>query len=164
MSDINWTSDQQKLSDLTPWEDNPRQLTDKKAEDLQESIRKFGQVIPYSISPSGEIYDGHQRQHVMGMMEKYGRDCIVAVRVSSRVLTDDERRELVIRLHENTGEWDIDGLANLYDVEELEAWGFDKLDSIFVPDFQPVGEDEQPRLDQKAPIKCPHCGEEFVPA
>lgn len=32
-----------------------------------------------------------------------------------------------------------------------------------VPDFQPVGADEQPRLDQKSPITCPHCGEEFVP-
>lgn len=27
-----------------------------------------------------------------------------------------------------------------------------------VPDFQPVGADEQPRLDQKNPVICPHCG------
>ena len=32
-----------------------------------------------------------------------------------------------------------------------------------VPDFEPVPEDEQPRLDQKSPIRCPHCGEEFIP-
>ena len=32
-----------------------------------------------------------------------------------------------------------------------------------VPDFAPVGADEQPRLDQKAPVTCPHCGEEFIP-
>ena len=31
------------------------------------------------------------------------------------------------------------------------------------PDFQPVGEDEQGRLDQKAPIVCPNCNSEFVP-
>jgi ParB family chromosome partitioning protein len=32
-----------------------------------------------------------------------------------------------------------------------------------VPNFQPVGIDEQGRLDQKKPITCPHCGAEFVP-
>ena len=31
------------------------------------------------------------------------------------------------------------------------------------PDFQPVGIDEQCRLDQKKPIVCPECGHEFVP-
>lgn len=29
--------------------------------------------------------------------------------------------------------------------------------------FQPVGADEQPRLDQKSPVICPHCGKEFTP-
>lgn len=31
------------------------------------------------------------------------------------------------------------------------------------PNFLPVGADEQGRLDQKAPVKCPHCGAEFQP-
>lgn len=35
---------------------------------------------------------------------------------------------------------------------------------IVPPDFAPVGADTQPRLDQKAPVTCPHCGEEFVPS
>lgn len=34
---------------------------------------------------------------------------------------------------------------------------------ITPPDFEPVDVSEQPRLDQKAPVTCPHCGEEFVP-
>lgn len=34
---------------------------------------------------------------------------------------------------------------------------------ITPPDFAPVSADEQPRLDQKAPVTCPHCGAEFVP-
>jgi ParB-like chromosome segregation protein Spo0J len=32
-----------------------------------------------------------------------------------------------------------------------------------VPDFGPVGIDEQGRLDQKAPVICPECGHEFTP-
>ena len=35
---------------------------------------------------------------------------------------------------------------------------------VIPPDFQPVGADEQGRLDQKSPITCPHCRKEFVPA
>lgn len=34
---------------------------------------------------------------------------------------------------------------------------------IIPPDFEPASEDEQGRLDEKAPIECPHCHKEFVP-
>jgi len=34
---------------------------------------------------------------------------------------------------------------------------------ITAPDFQPVGIDEQGRLDQKKPVTCPECGHEFTP-
>jgi len=34
--------------------------------------------------------------------------------------------------------------------------------SITMPNFQPVGVEEQPRLDQKTPIQCPECGHEFT--
>lgn len=34
---------------------------------------------------------------------------------------------------------------------------------VYPPDFQPVGIDEQPRLDQKKLVICPECGHEFTP-
>jgi hypothetical protein len=37
------------------------------------------------------------------------------------------------------------------------------LADIQSPDFKPVGPETQPRLDQKSPVECPHCGGEFVP-
>jgi hypothetical protein len=36
-------------------------------------------------------------------------------------------------------------------------------EGIIPPDFQPVGIDEQGRLDQKAKVTCPECGCEFTP-
>ena len=74
------------------------------------------------------------------------------------------------------GDWDWDALSG-WDAGDLQAWGFDTetltnwqtdigaLRTMIetTPDFQPVDESEQPRLDQKAPITCPHCGMEFVP-
>jgi len=36
-------------------------------------------------------------------------------------------------------------------------------EGIIPPDFQPVGEDEQGRLDEKKKVVCPECGHEFTP-
>jgi len=121
---IQWTSDKRRLADLIPWDNNPRQLKEMQAEHLEISLDKFGLAIPFLISPNNEIYDGHQRQALMQMMTQYGPGAAVDVRVSDRLLTMQERKELVIRLHENTGEWDFDVLANVYDADELAEWGF----------------------------------------
>ena len=134
---ITWTNETRKLSDLIPWDINPRQLTEKQAEHLQKSLRKFGLAQPFLISPDDDIYDGHQRTKLMDIMKEWGHDALIDCRMSSRLLTDDERRELVIRLHENTGEWDFDTLANVYEVEELGDWG---MADWKIAEFMPVEE------------------------
>lgn len=48
-------------------------------------------------------------------------------------------------------------LSGMWTQPELEYLG------VVTPTFSPVDESEQPRLDQKAPITCPHCGMEFIP-
>jgi ParB-like chromosome segregation protein Spo0J len=140
-------------------------MTKKQADGLRLSIERFGFAVPFLVSPDGDIYDGHQRKTLMDAIKEYGPNATVDVRVSSRPLTDDERRELVVRLKQNQAGWDFDMLPNLYEREELLEWGFDEaeLGMAFVPEFDPVDESTQPRLDQKAPVTCPHCGMEFVP-
>lgn len=44
---------------------------------------------------------------------------------------------------------------------EAGLYGLGKDDA---PNFEPVGEDEQSRLDQRAPVTCPECGHEFSPS
>ena len=125
MSDITWTNGTRKLSDLVPWAHNPKRMTKKQAEGLKLSIERFGFAVPFLISPNNDIYDGHQRQTLMNAMKEHGGNAEVDVRVSSRLLTDDERRELIIRLKQNQAGWDFDMLPNLYDKEELLEWGFE---------------------------------------
>jgi len=120
---ITWSNVERKLSDLIPWDKNPRHLTDRQAEELQKSIMRFGLAQPFLISPKDDIYDGHQRQSLLDIMEEYGADADIDCRMSSRMLTADERRELVVRLHENVGEWDYEGLTELYTMDELTGWG-----------------------------------------
>ena len=47
---------------------------------------------------------------------------------------------------------------------KMESMGFELGELGDAADFQPTNGLEQPRLDQKAPIQCPECGNEFVPS
>lgn len=160
---ITWTNEKRKLSDLIPWEHNPRIIKNKQAERLVDSVETFGQVETLAVGPQNELYNGHQRLSVLA--GQYGMDYEVDVRVASRPLTERERQQLTVYLHRGTtGEWNFEELVNWGAEDDLLTWGFDENELGFaVPDFQPVGADEQPRLDQKAPVTCPHCGELFVP-
>ena len=133
MSDLTWANEQRKLSDLVPWEHNPKRMTKKQADGLRASIEHFGFAVPFLVSPDGDIYDGHQRQALMGAIKDYGPNATVDVRVSSRPLTDDERRELVVRLKQNQAGWDFDMLANDWDKDQLIEWGMDFLDDGIDP-------------------------------
>ena len=124
-----WTNEKRKLSDLKPWERNPRQIKDKQAKLLAESFSDFGQVETIAISANGDIYNGHQRLSVLA--GKYGMDYEVDVRVSSRDLTEKERERLTVYLHRGaTGEWSWDELAN-WDMSDLLTWGFEESDFPF---------------------------------
>jgi len=136
-SSMFWTNEKRKLSDLKPWQRNPRQIKDKQAKLLAESFSDFGQVETIAISANGDIYNGHQRLSVLA--GKYGMDYEVDVRVSSRDLTEKERERLTVYLHRGaTGEWDFDELAN-WDMSDLLTWGFEESDFPF--DVAPAMED-----------------------
>jgi hypothetical protein len=121
---VTWVNETRRLGDLIPYEKNPKTLKKKQADGLKISIRKFGLAIPLLISPNNDIYDGNQRTALLTAMEEFGPDAIVDVRVSSRVLTEDEQKELIVRLVKNTAEFDFDALANNYEVKDLLDWGF----------------------------------------
>jgi len=159
---LTWKNESRKLSDLKPWERNPRQIDDKQAERLVTSFEDFGQVETIAISPDNEIYNGHQRLSVLA--GKYGMDHVVDVRVSSRSLTEKERERLTVYLHRGaTGEWDMNELST-WDMSELLEWGFDKndfgmpvvnLDSV---EFKEYDESVENEVEM---IQCPHCKQEF---
>lgn len=152
MTNITWTNDTRKLSDLVPWEHNPKRMTRKQAEGLRLSIERFGFAVPFLVSPDGDIYDGHQRQTLMGAIKQYGPNAVVDVRVSSRPLDDDERRELVVRLKQNQAGWDFDMLPNLYEREELLEWGFEPEELGMFAD-EPQGEDPGAQVDKAEELR-----------
>lgn len=122
LDSITWENSTRKLSELIPWEKNPRKISGEEIRALQESFEEFGQPDVIAIGPENELYNGHQR--LKAWMKRFG-DITIAVRVSSRALTEKERGKLTGRLHLATGEWDKSKLAKFPD-DELKEWGFPK--------------------------------------
>ena len=144
-----------EINSLIFAEYNPRQLTKDQYQNLKDSIQRFGLVDPIIVNKNKErkniIVGGHQRVKVAKDMK------IEYVAVLEVDLTYDKERELNIRLNANTGEWDTDVLANMFDMEELQDWGFDDID-LKMFDVK-LDDKEQPKKDKM--IECPQCNFKF---
>jgi DNA modification methylase len=91
----------------------------------------------------------------MALMQKYGPDAQIDVRVSSRKFSHDERRKYIIYKHEGaTGEWNWDMVPNLYDVEELGEWGMPewKIEEFLPPEEPPPG-DAEPQINRAEELR-----------
>lgn len=128
MTDIEWRDVKIKIGDLKLWQDNPKRMKKRDAKILLESWEKLGQFQTIAVSPSLDVYDGHQR--IIALLSAYGKDYEVSARMSNRLLTDEERRALVLASRQ-IGSWDWDKLS-AWDIQELQNWGFDEemLDSL----------------------------------
>ena len=118
-----------ELSKLKPATYNPRQITKKQVKDLKESIEKFGIVDPIIINKDMTIIGGHQRYMILNEASKRVDweepptvPCVILD------LSKEEERELNIRLNKNTGTFDMDILANEFDIDQLVDWGFKHID------------------------------------
>ena len=125
MSKPNWTPIVIRLGDIIPWTHNPRMSNRSQAQRLIDSEKKWGQPLPFSVSPcvdgKYQLYDGHQRYSAF--LTVYGENHKVAASMCDRELTDAERAELVFTLHAGaTGSWDWDKVASF---PEATQWGFD---------------------------------------
>jgi len=140
---------------------NPRVLRDDKFAKLKQSIHDFPDML--NKRPIVAVTDTDGKLMVLGGNMRL-RACMDLKMKEVPVIladewTEEQRREFIIKDNVGFGEWDWEQLANEWDAKDLADWG---LDIPKVPDFEPVGMDEQPRLDEKTPIECPKCGHEFT--
>jgi len=149
--DLTWRTEKRKIKDLKLFDGNPRKMSDKQAEQLLESLKKFNYVELIAIDQNNRVIAGNMRVQAL---KKLGRDDEeIEVRVPSRPLTEEEAREYLLRSNKNTGEWDYDLLAN-FSEEELNRVGFEseELDKIFDLDLGEK-EDEVPEPRKETNIK-----------
>ena len=125
------------INSLNPAEYNPRQISNKQYEDLKASMEKFGCVDPIiiNINPDRQnvVVGGHQRLRIL---RELGAEKVPTVSVN---LSEEDERELNVRLNKSGGDWDMDILANEFDIVDLKEWGFkdiefglniDKIDDV----------------------------------
>ena len=122
------------INELRMSEYNPRKHSDEQANQLKESIKRFGIVDPILCNNFTErhnvVIGGHFRVKVckeLGMTEMP----VVYINISDL----EKEKELNLRLNKNTGEFDLELLAN-FDETFLSDLGFtsEDLDDIFPSD------------------------------
>ena len=111
-----------KINKLKPAKYNPRQISTKQYNDLKKSIEKFSLVDPIIINKDLTVIGGHQRLKICKELKYKDVDCVVLD------LSKEEERELNIRLNKSGGDFDIDILANEFDVDDLVDWGFKHIE------------------------------------
>lgn len=119
------------INELRISEYNPRKHSKEQADQLKESIKRFGLVDPVICNSTPErknvIIGGHFRVEVAKEM-KMATVPVVYVQIADL----DKEKELNLRLNKNTGEFDLELLAE-FDEAFLADIGFDSqdLDDIF---------------------------------
>ena len=117
-----------KVSDLKPYENNPR-FNDDAVEYVANSIKEFGFKVPIVIDKNGVIVAGHTRYKASMELGLKEVPCIVA---------DDLTEEQIkaFRLADNKvsekSEWNYDLLdQELADLDiDMEDFGFDRYDEL----------------------------------
>lgn len=145
---------------------NPRRHPQEQRDGVKASLDTLGWIgVVVENVRTGYLVDGHER-------------------VMQALVNNEDVPYIQVDLSE---EEELQALASFDYITTLAAYDKDQLDTLLKqvnsddvrvqellsklgvdmgvvpPDFAPVGEDDQPRLDRKKPIICPHCGAEFTP-
>ena len=155
------------ISALTAYENNSRTHPEAQIVQIAASIKEFGFTNPVLIDEADGVIAGHGRLLAAKALGHTEVPCIVLAGLS-----DVQKRAYVIadnKLALNAG-WDDDllrvELGALHEDEfNMELLGFTASElSVAMGlgvDFEPGTQDDQGKLDEKAPIICPACAHEF---
>lgn len=136
------------INELRASEYNPRKHSKEQADQLMESIKRFGMIDPVICNAVADrknvIIGGHFRAEVA---KSLGMLTVPVVYV--QIVDIEKEKELNIRLNKNTGEFDLDLLAE-FDEAFLSDIGFDSqdLDDIFPAEDNPEQFDLEKELNK----------------
>jgi ParB-like chromosome segregation protein Spo0J len=129
------------ITQIKPNPNNPRIIKDNKFKQLVKSIQDFPQMLelrPIVIDENNIVLGGNMR--LKACQEAGLTDVPV---VLAKDLTEEQKKEFIVKDNVGYGEWDWDDLANNWDVEQLTEWGLD------IPNFDNAEEQELKDLSDK---------------
>lgn len=121
------------IREIKPNTNNPRFIKDDKFRKLVKSIKEFPEMLelrPIVVDSDMIVLGGNMRLKACieaGLTE-------VPILVADQ-LTEEQKKEFIVKDNVGFGEWDWDLLANEWDTDLLEEWGLDlniedKLDNL----------------------------------
>lgn len=147
LAPLEWYTEKRVVSQLIPYEYNPRKRTPERIQKLKESLEKFNLVEIPAINLDNTIIAGHQR--VFALFEIGRGNEEIDVRVPNRKLTEEELKEYNIRSNIGIGEWDIDLLIEHFSEFDFDSLGLD-LD-FELPDDLKFGEEAEEDFEPEMP-------------
>jgi DNA modification methylase len=111
------------INEIKPNPNNPRIIKDDKFKKLVKSIQDFPQMLelrPIVIDENNIVLGGNMR--LKACIEAGLKDVFVK---QAKELTEEQKKEFIVKDNVGYGEWDWDDLANNWDVEDLTEWGLD---------------------------------------
>ena len=124
-----------RIQDIKPNPNNPRIIKDNKFKQLVKSIQDFPQMLelrPIVIDENNMVLGGNMR--LKACIEAGLQDVPVK---QAKDLTEEQKREFIIKDNVQFGTHDWSELANNWDTDLLEEWG---LDIIGFSDVEDLGE------------------------
>ena len=116
------------VKDIKPNPNNPRLIKDNKFKQLVKSIQDFPQMLelrPIVIDENNMVLGGNMR--LKACIEAGLQDVPVK---QAKDLTEEQKKEFIIKDNVGFGEHDWNELANSWDVDLLTEWGLD------IPNFE----------------------------
>lgn len=140
MQKLSWRTVARTVSDLIPNEKNPRVMNAKQIEDLKKSLKKFNLVEIPVIDTENNVLAGHQRLMVLKLLGRENEK--IEVRIPNRKLTQKECDQYLLSSNRIHGTWDWEKLAESFDIELLNASGFDESDLSNIFEDLEIRDDE----------------------
>ena len=138
---------------------------------MTKSLAEFGNIQPITWNArTGNVVGGHQRLKVYKAMGK------TEVDVWAVDLDEQKEKAANIALNKLSGEFDMPMLKDILeeidtgDLDmEITGFGMDEIALMMEatnpdPNFLPDAEVNQGKLDEKSPVTCPNCNNEFIPS
>ena len=146
----NWLPRRVKIAELHPNPDNPRTIKASQFKRLKLSLEEDGTFRPIICDTDMTVLGGHMRMLALRELGENEVDIVLP----DRPLNETERQRITIKDNLHNGDWDIDKLANAFNMDDLISWGF--------PDSILDGHEESDEgSGSGAPRRCPHCGGEL---
>jgi hypothetical protein len=113
----------EKIKKIIPNKENPRIIKDEKFRKLVQSIKDFPKMLelrPIVVDSELVVLGGNMR--LKACLEAGLKEVPILI---ADELTDEQKKEFIIKDNLSFGEWDWNDIENNWDINLLEEWGLD---------------------------------------